>query len=119
MRHVVPIAFGVLLLAACDAHAQSSSSSSASSSSSGGGGTSAAVTTHNGETTIVTSDGRRCHVVRGHGGDGTSSSVTRRADGSLSSSTRAGNTGVHVESGNGRSNADCYVDEHGKILEDR
>lgn len=118
MRYAIPIALGVLLVAACDARAQSTSSA-ASSSSSGSTGSSAAVTSRNGQTTVVTGDGRHCRVARGDGGTGTSSSVTTHADGTLSGSTRAGNTGVHVDSSNGRSSADCYVDERGRILEDR
>jgi hypothetical protein len=115
MKPIFPLAM-LAMLCSCGAQAQSSSSSS-SSSSSGGSGTSSAVTTHNGETTIVTSDGRHCRVVRGHGRDGASSSVTTHADGSLSSSPRAGGTGVRVDSGNGRTDAECLVDENGTIIQ--
>ena len=113
MRSIDRLRLPALIVAAtlagiAAAQAQSSSSSAASSSSSSDGHASARATSSDGKT----SADKGCRVIRqseANKGHGATSSVTTNPDGSLSSSTSAGSSGVSVSAGGGRASADCVV----------
>jgi len=96
-----------MLAGGVTAQAQSTSSSAASSSSSGDGHASAKASS-DGKTST---DDKGCRVIRQSEakGQGATSSVTTNPDGSLSSSTSAGSSGVSASAGGGRASADCVV----------